>query len=118
MHILIVEPGKHPREAEIEHTLENLQNIVGGYIQALYPYDDPVAIVCDDEAKLKNDTLWNRLLPECHDIIKGTFFICGLGEEDFTDLSPELIEKYKNRFWNIEYFFPTPQGLLPIIFEH
>ncbi len=115
MHILIIEPGKHPREADIENSLESLQKTVGGYIEALYPYEDRIAIVCDEEAKLKSDTQWNRMLPECRDIIKGTFFICGLGEEDFTDIPPEMAEKYKKRFWNIEHFIPTPHGLLPIV---
>lgn len=115
MHILIVEPGKHPRETDIDGSLESLQKTVGGYIQAIYPFEDEVAVICDDEAKLKSDTQWNRILPETHDVIKGTFFIAGLGKEDFTDLSAELTEKYKQRFWNIELFIPTPNGLMPIV---
>ena len=115
MHILIVEPGKHPREAEIDGSLESLQKTVGGYIQAIYPFEDEVAVICDDEAKLKSDTQWNRLLPEIGDVIKGTFFIAGLGDEDFTDLSAELTEKFKERFWDIELFIPTPNGLMPIV---
>lgn len=115
MKILIIEPGKHPRVADIEHTLENLQSIVGGYLEAIYPWDDRVALVCDDEAKLKADTQWNRML-ENFDIIKGTFFFCGLGEEDFTDLPDDLIEKYSKKFWDIEMFIPMPNGKLqPII---
>ncbi|WP_295218448.1 DUF3846 domain-containing protein [Ruminococcus sp.] len=115
MHILIVEPGKHPRETDIDGSLESLQKTVGGYIQAIYPFKEAVALICDDEAKLKSDTQWNRLLPEIHDVIKGTFFIAGLGKEDFTDLSAELTEKYKQRFWNIELFIPTPNSLMPIV---
>lgn len=117
MKILIVEPGKHPREADIDGSLKSLQETVGGYIEALYPFEDLVAIVCDDEAKLKSDTEWNRMLPETGDVIKGTFFICGLGTEDFADLSPELMKKYKERFWNIELFIPTPRGLMPIVIK-
>lgn len=117
MHILIVEPGKHPRETEIDGSLESLQKTVGGYIQAIYPFEDEVAVICDDEAKLKSDTQWNRMLPETGDVIKGTFFIAGLGKEDFTDLSPELTEKYKQRFRNIELFVPTPNGLMPIVIK-
>ena len=30
MKVLIVEPGKYPREADIEHTLEAEQAVVGG----------------------------------------------------------------------------------------
>lgn len=37
-----------------------------------------------------------------HDFIVGTFFICGLGEEDFSSLSPELMQKYKQKFRNPE----------------
>jgi hypothetical protein len=37
MKILIVESGKHPREADIPHTLEEMQRVVGGYIEAVYP---------------------------------------------------------------------------------
>lgn len=115
MHILIIEPGRHPRETDIENSLESFQKTVGGYIEALYPFSEKIALVCDEEAKLKSDTQWNRMLPECRDIIKGTFFICGLGEEDFTDISAELAEKYKQRFWNIEHFISTPYGLMPIV---
>ena len=32
MKVLIVEPGKYPREADIEHTLEAEQAVVGGTI--------------------------------------------------------------------------------------
>ena len=115
MKILIVEPGKHPREAEIDGSLKSMQKTVGGYLQAIYPFEDEVALVCDDESKLKSDTQWNRMLPETGDIIKGTFFIAGLGAEDFTDLSAELMEKYRQRFRNVELFIPTPNGLMPII---
>lgn len=40
MHILIVEPGKHPRETDIDGSLESLQKTVGGYIQAIYSYSN------------------------------------------------------------------------------
>lgn len=52
MRILIVEPGKAPRPAKIKHSLESLQAIVGGCIQAVYPFADKVALVCNDEGKL------------------------------------------------------------------
>lgn len=115
MNVLIVEPGKHPRLADIDDSLESLQKTVGGYIEAIYPFEDEIALICDEESKLKSDTEWNRILPETHDVIKGTFIIAGLGDEDFTDITPELAEKYKQRFWNIELFIPTPNGLMPIV---
>lgn len=81
MKVLIVEPRKHPREAKIDGNLESMQKTVGGYLQAIYPFEDEIALVCDDESKLKSDTEWNRMLPETGDIIKGTFFIAVLEQK-------------------------------------
>ena len=96
MNVLIIEPEKAPREAEIGSGLKAMQDVVGGYIEAVYPYDDPVALVCNEEGKLNGLPL-NRKL-EDYDIIAGTFFICGLSEDNFASLSPELMEKYKEKF--------------------
>jgi len=52
MKVLMVEPGKSPYAAEIESGLKSLQAAVGGDIQAVYPYEDPVALICNEEGKL------------------------------------------------------------------
>ena len=52
MKILVVEPGKHPYEKEISGTLKEMQEIVGGPIQAIYPFRDKVGVVCNDEGLL------------------------------------------------------------------
>ena len=115
MKILIVEPGQHPREADIPHTLEEMQRIVGGYIEAIYPWKDRVGLVCNEEG-LYRDCEWNRYI--CKDVaIKGTFFVCGLGEEDFTDLSPEMMAKYKQLLWNPHLFVRSPRGVLVLDME-
>lgn len=102
MDVLIIEPEKAPRLATIDGGLSSLQSIVGGYIQAIYPYEDPVALICNDEGKLLGLPL-NRHL-EDYDIIAGTFIICGLGEEDFRSLTPEMAEKYSEKFAEPELF--------------
>ena len=109
MKILIVEPNQHPRRSDIPHTLEAMQQTVGGYIQAVYPWEeDLVALVCDEEGLFK-DTEWNRYI--CPGVaIKGTFFVCGLGKEDFTDLPDDLMEKYEKLLWDIHYFFGISRG--------
>ena len=61
MKVLMVEPGKVPYEKEIGDGLKALQDAVGGYIQAVYPYEDPVALVCNEEGKLEGLPL-NRAL--------------------------------------------------------
>ena len=111
MKILVCEPGKHPYVKEIEHTLKNLQKEVGGYIQALYPFEEEVAVVCNEEGLFIESLEWNRAV-EKYGPIKGTFFVCGLGFEDFTGLTDEQIEKYKALFWTPELFIPTPNGMV------
>ena len=54
MKVLIVEPGKYPREADIEHTLEAEQAVVGGTIEAVYPWRDSACIVCNDNGIAEN----------------------------------------------------------------
>lgn len=112
MKILIIEPFRRPRRAEIPHTLEAMQHVVGGCIQAIYPFDDLVALVCDDEGKLKGYDL-NRYIPEV-DIIAGTFFVCGLGEEDFTGLPDDLADKYEKLFYYPQIFFRSPKGIVAL----
>ena len=112
MDVLIVEPEKAPRMASITGDLNSLQQVVGGYIEAVYPYDDPVAIVCNEEVKLIGLPL-NRKL-EDHDIIAGTFIVCGLGEEDFDSLTPELAEKYREKFADPEIFMKMGSRIVAI----
>ena len=112
MDVLIVEPEKAPRMASINGDLNSLQQVVGGYIEAVYPYDDPVAIVCHEEGKLIGLPL-NRKL-EDYDIIAGTFIVCGLGEEDFDSLSPELAEKYREKFADPEIFMKMGNRIVAI----
>lgn len=88
MKVLIVEPGKYPREADIEHTLEAEQAVVGGTIEAVYPWRDSACIVCNDNGIAENLPL-NRMLGD-YDIIHGTFFVCGLTRDDFTDAMAEM----------------------------
>lgn len=111
IHILIVEPGKAPYEATVPHTLETMQKIVGGCIDATYPYQDPVALVCNDEGLIDGLAFNRRVgehVEENNTGIFGTFFVCGIGQEDFCSLSPELTEKYKRLLYYPE--FPVKSG--------
>ena len=113
MNILIVKAGEHPYTKMIGNDLHDLQQVVGGYIQAIFPFDDPVALVCEEEALYHPEQKWNRPVSR-YGVIKGTFFLCGIGEEDFTDLPEELIEKYTQHFWQIYDFVQIGKHLMPI----
>ena len=103
MKVLIVEPGKYPREADIEHTLEAEQAVVGGTIEAVYPWRDSACIVCNDNGIAENLPL-NRMLGD-YDIIHGTFFVCGLTRDDFTDLTPKQMKHYEEMYHDPQLFF-------------
>lgn len=107
INVLVVEPAKKPYAKEISPELSSLQKEVGGYIQAVYPFEEPVAIICDEEAKLKGSELNRALRDEdgdVYDIVAGTFLVVGLGEEDFSSLSPKLMEKFADHFHRPEMF--------------
>lgn len=58
MKVLVVEPGYAPYEKEI-NGLHEMQAVVGGLIQPIYPYQEQVAVVCNEEG-LINGLLFNR----------------------------------------------------------
>ena len=104
MKIIVVEPFREPYVTNIERTLDNMQRLVGGYIQAVYPFEDEeIALVCNEEGKLQ-DLTPNRILfneyGKAVDMIVGTFFLCSapLDSEDFEDIPTELIDKYIKKF--------------------
>ena len=115
--VLLVQPGAYPQKVSIGTGLKDLQDAVGGTITATYPFEDPVAIVYNDDGKLMGLPL-NRALRdengEMYDAVAGTFLVVGLGEEDFVSLSPELAQKYEEEFHQPEAFLPLGRRLMVI----
>ena len=50
--VVLVEPGKLARQAEIPVSLEGMQATVKGSIEAFYPFEEEVCIVCNEEGKI------------------------------------------------------------------
>ena len=110
MRVLVVEPERRPEVREIDGSLKSMQSIVGGLIQPMYPFDDPVALVCNDEGKVMNLPLNRGLRDEdgqIYDIISGTFFLCGTpaDSDNFASLTPEQIKQYEELFHTPEMFW-------------
>lgn len=76
--MLLVEPGKYPKPIEIEDTLEAMQEVVGGDIEEYMPFDDEVAIICNEEGKMNGSEL-NRAVyskdKQILDVIAGKFLL-------------------------------------------
>ena len=107
MRVLVVEPYKEPYAKEIDPGLGSLQHEVGGDIEVVYPFDDPVGIICNEEGKLEGLPL-NRSLRdedgEIYDVVAGTVLVVGLGEKCFEGLSKEQMDKFKAHFKTPEQF--------------
>ena len=113
--VLVVEPQKKPYAKEIGGDLKSLQHEVGGYIQAVYPFREPVALICNEEGKLSGKALNRALRDEegkIYDVVAGTFLIAGLGEEDFISLPPEQMEQFMQYFQTPEQFRMTNGKIL------
>ena len=100
MFVLVVETGMAPYEKEV-NGLKEMQATVGGLITVIYPYEEQVAIVSNDESILEGMP-FNRSVEGGYGGIFGTFFVCGLGEEDFCSLPPEQMERFKKKFHQAE----------------
>ena len=113
--VLKIAPGQYPQQVEIDNDLKALQQAVGGSIGASYPFEDPVAIVYNDDGKLIGLPL-NRALRdengEMYDAVAGTFLVVGLGEKDFASLPPEMAQKYEQLFHQPEAFLKLGNRLL------
>ena len=109
MRVIVVEAKKKPMVQDIGSDLESMQKIVGGSIEAVYPFADSVALICNEEGKLLNLPL-NRALRdddgEVYDIISGTFFLCAAppDSEHFESLTDQQVKTYMERFAMPEMF--------------
>ena len=100
--ILIVKPGSKPRPAEIDGTVESMQEIVGGRIQAVYPAED-IALVFNNDP---NGPLPPQNRGVRNDIVRGSFFLCGAPEDGnrFVSLTVEQLRHYAEMFALPEVF--------------
>ena len=109
MQVVVVEPEKKPMVQDIDSDLKSMQKIVGGSIQAIYPFDEPVALICNEEGKLLNLPL-NRALRDdegkVYDIISGTFFLCAAPPDSnhFAGLTDQQVKTYMEWFAMPEMF--------------
>ena len=78
MRVVIFDPGKPGRVADVANELKALQEVVGGYIEAVGFATDAV-IICNEEGRLLG-------LPENRLRICGTFLVCGVEGDEFADL--------------------------------
>ena len=114
--VILFEPNKLAKVTEIDHTLEGMQRVVKGSIEAFYPFDDPVCIVCNEEGKVSQLPLNRAITDEdgqLLDIIAGDFFIAyaPYNSERFLSMPPELEKKYLEKYELPETFRMGERGI-------
>ena len=103
MKVLIVEPMKPCYVREVSG-LKDMQEVVGGDIEATYPFEDLVAVVFNANGKGLGLPFNRPLMDKSglpYDIVCGTFFLAGLGAEDFVSLTEEQIRRDKELYDNV-----------------
>lgn len=121
--VLLVEPNKYPKMIEIDDTLEVMQTVVGGDIEEYMPFEDEVAIICNEEGKITgmapNRAVYEENSREMLDIICGKFFItyAPFDAERFQSLPPDLAEKYREKFKYPERFMRVNNEIVAVPFK-
>lgn len=84
--VIVKRPGEKPEWQTIPNTLEALQEIVGGYIEAVSPFTDAV-IICNEEGRIRG------LEYNC-DVFGygfvGTIIFAGVDGEEFDDFPQDI----------------------------
>ena len=115
--VVLCEPGKVARVAEIGTELSDLQRVVGGLIEPYYPFEEQVCIVCNEESKI-NGMRPNRSVKNDEgvmvDFIFGPAFICDCCGENLDSLSDEQIDRYGKIFRYPEHLARVNGTLLGI----
>lgn len=117
MTVLLVQPNAYPKVIQIGSALEDLQHAVDGDIEAVYPFEDSVGVICNEEGKLRGLPANRALRDEdghIYDVIAGSFLVVGLGEEDFCSLSAEQIDKFEALFHQPEAFIKMGHSITAV----
>lgn len=119
--VVLLEPGKVARKAEIDASLKGMQRVVGGSIEEFCPFEEEIGFICNEDGKIEGLPL-NRAIreesdKEILDIIAGTCFICDCSGESFASLSAEQVNRYMAKYRYPERFIRVNDEIKAIPFK-
>lgn len=91
--VIICEPGKPPRKAKIKNTLEEMQKIVGGYIET-FTFAEDACVICNEEGRLKGFAPCIKFLGK---EFAGTCIFAGVAGDEFCSVPEILTDILKRR---------------------
>ena len=98
--VLLLEPGKVAKPALVNNTLEDMQRLVGGHIEAL-SLPGGGQLICNEDGKFLTLPQNRALKDEAGkvvDVLVGTCFICGAKDGEFISLTPDRMKQFKKEF--------------------
>ena len=113
--VLLVSPGEHPKMVRIGAELEDLQRAVGGNIECVYPFDEMVGLIVNEEGKFNGSSLNRALYSEegkLVDVIAGDFLVVGLTEESFGSLTDDQMKRYEEKFHQPKTFVKMGKSIM------
>ena len=93
--VVICKRGTPARVDQVYNRLEELQQLVGGYIEVM-PLSGGVVLVCNEEGKIDGSKPHRELKMRdgtLLDTIRGTFFHCRTEGEEFASLEDADVKK-------------------------
>ena len=93
INVVVCEPGTSPKPMLISNTLEEMQNIVGGYIET-YTFAEDACVICNEEGRLLG---LSPSIKVAGTEFVGTCIIAGIDGDVFCDLP---IKKLDASFFN------------------
>lgn len=101
--VLVCRPNEAPQVEEHADTLETWQELVGGYIEEIYPHDDDTCIILNEEGKIIGLPLNRPLKAETgrtYDVMCGTIVIARAPQDSdtFASLTDEQVAKYSKMY--------------------
>ena len=94
--VLVVEPGKEPRLAQTENTVEAFEKLIGGSPDFGCFMPEKVMLI-SNASDAAHGARPNRANPRGNEYLFGTFLLCGIGE-DFSSLTEEQIAYFRGYF--------------------
>lgn len=96
--VLIFEPKKEPYTAEIQNRCDAMKSVIGGLVEAVYPFDDNALIYCNEEFRLIG-LEGNRYVEGIS--FGGNFMILGdTGNGENCSLTDEQLQRYADLYRN------------------
>ena len=109
MKVIMMEPSKKAEVKEIDGSLSNMQDIVGGWIELFCPFEhENVGVIVNEEGKILNLPANRAVVKENKiiDILAGPAFIVNLDsdEEDFQSLTDEQVNRLMRNITDTEIY--------------